>query len=88
MPQSGEDLDPGRALLGHDQRPDHIPQGVAAVEDAQMGPLDDPGLLPEQSHGQLALGAEALGLPGGLGAFGELRLAEVEPTGDGRVGAP
>src|SRR5271157_566823 len=84
VPQPREVLDAGRAILRRDQRPDHAPQGIAAVEDRQVLALGDPGLFAEQFHGQLTLAAEGLGTPGLPGPRGQLRLAEVEPTGDGQ----
>ena len=79
-PQPGEDIDPGRAALGEDQRPDDALQRVAAVEDAQVLVAGgDPRLLAEQLDGQLALGPER---QGALGPGRQLRLAEVEPAGD------
>ena len=82
VPQPRQELDPGLAVLGGDQWPDHAPQGIAAVDDAEVKPAEDPGLLPEQFDRQLALGPERLFRPGGPGPGGQLGLAEVEPPGD------
>src|SRR5271166_5424029 len=78
-PQAGEEIDPGRAACGQDQRPDHALQGVAAVENGQVLALDDAGLLAEQLDGQFALGPE---FHDAVGPDWQLRLAEVEPAGD------
>ena len=79
MAQASEELNPGRAVFGQDQPADHAPQGVAAVEDAQVLADDDPGLGAEQGDGQLALGPERLGAAEDRR---QLRLAEVEPAGN------
>src|SRR5208283_5042022 len=78
-PQAGEEVDPGRAACGQDQRPDHALQGVAAVENGQVLALDDADLLAEQLDGQLALGPE---FHDAVGSDWQLRLPEVEPAGD------
>src|SRR3954468_15891214 len=44
---------------------------------------EGPGVLPEQFDGQFTLGPERLGAAGGAGLKGQLRLAEVQPPGDG-----
>jgi hypothetical protein len=62
--QPGEELDPGRGVLGPDQPPDDAPQRIAAVEDAQVLAGDDPGLGAEQGDRQVALGLERLGAAG------------------------
>src|SRR5512135_327835 len=81
VPPPREELDAGRPVLGRDQRPDHAPQREAPVDDAQVPALEDPGLLPEQLDDQLALGPEHLPGAGEARPGGQLRLAEVEPTG-------
>src|SRR5271166_5538185 len=78
-PQAGEEVDPGRAACGQDQRPDHALQGVAAVENAQVFARDDAGLLAEQRDGQFAFGLER---HDAIGPDRQLRLPEVEPAGD------
>jgi hypothetical protein len=77
--QAGEELDPGRAVFGPDQRPDYALQGVTAVKHGQVLALGDAGLLAEQFDGQLALGPE---LHDAVRPHWQLRLAEVEPAGD------
>src|SRR5262249_20042916 len=80
VPQPGQDVDAPAATFREDQRPHEVPQGVAAVEDAQVLPAGgDPRLLAEQLDGQLALGPERRGA---AGAGRQLRGAEVEPAGD------
>jgi hypothetical protein len=85
MPQSGEELDPREATLREHQRTDHASQRVAAVEDRQMKPADTLGLFAKQVDRQFAFGAEGL-RASALGArtFRQLRLAEIEPTRDGK----
>src|SRR5262249_42521244 len=78
-PQPGQDIDPRRAALGEDQRPDDARQGVAAVDEAQVLAGAAPRLLAEQLHRQLPLGA---GTPRPPRPGRQLRLAEVEPAGD------
>src|SRR5262249_19837772 len=78
-PQAGEELDPGRAVLRQDQRPDYALQGVTAIEDAQVLARDDPRLLAEQVDRQFALGPER---HDALRPTRQLRLPEVEPPGD------
>src|SRR5512147_386007 len=84
VPQPGQELDAGRAVLGRHQGPDDALQGVAAVEDAQVPPGDDPGLLSQEFDDQFALGAEHFPGADGAGPGRQLRLAEVEPPGDGQ----
>ena len=74
VPQAGEELDAARTVLGQDQRPDHASQGEAAIEDGQVPSLGNPGLFPEQVHGQLALGAERFGAAGFPGRWGNCDL--------------
>lgn len=85
MPEPGEEVEARAAVLGLDQRSDHVLQGVAAVEDPQVRPAGDPGLLPEPLDGRLALGPEHLLGAGGPGPDGQLRLAEAEPPGDRQI---
>src|SRR5438067_1344956 len=82
LPQPGQELDPGGTIPGQDQGADDAPQGVAAIEDAQVLAGDDPGLLAEQGHGELALGPERLGTAGLAGDGRQLRLAKGEPARD------
>ena len=82
VPQPREELNPGMMVLGDDQRPDHALEGVAAVEDGQVKPGDDPSLFPDQGDGPFAFGPERLLRPDALGLQGQLGLAEVEPPGD------
>ena len=82
MPQPGQELDAAGTVLRQNQRPDHASQGEAAIEDGQVKPLDQPGLFPEQVHGQLALGAERFAAAGLPGPLGQLRFAEVKLAGE------
>lgn len=82
VPQPRQELDPERAVLRCDQRPDHAGQREAAVEGGQVLAADAPGLLPEQFDRQFALGPEHLHRTGRPGPARQLRLAEVKPPGE------
>ena len=82
VPQAGQEFDADRAVLGRHQRPDHTPEGIAAVDDRQVPPACDPGLLPKQFDGQLALGPERFPAARTRREPGQLTLAEIEPPGD------
>ena len=68
--------------LWQNQGPDDASQGEAAIEDGQVKSLDQPGLFPEQVHGQLALGAERFAAAGLPRPLGQLRFAEVKLAGE------
>ena len=82
VPQPGEEVDPRRAVLGQDQRPDDALQGEAAVEDGQMRPATIRACSRSSSTASSHLVRNST-VPSAPGRR-QLRLAEVEPAGDGQ----
>jgi hypothetical protein len=82
VPQLGEKVDLGRAVLGTNQGPDHATQGIASVEDGQVSPTGDSCPLPDQLHSQCAIGPERLLRSSATTAHQQLTLTEIEPSID------
>src|SRR6202789_2043424 len=81
VPQARQHVHARRTVGRIDQRPQHVPQGVAAIDDQQMLARHGPRLLPPQFDHLLALGLERHGRTAAAPGVGQLRLAEVEATG-------